>query len=104
MPVPTPVDRYTIDPDVTRKTADTNIVNIALERPKRAYLYVYNESSATLYLKFGASASTTSYTVLIAANGYYEMPTNNRTGLCVFDGRLTAVWSSATGAAQVTEG
>lgn len=58
---------------------------------------VYNDSTAVLYLKFGATASTTSYTVQLAAGAYYEFPQPLYTG--VVDG----IWSAANGAARVTE-
>ena len=35
---------------------------------------VFNDSTQVLYLKFGATASASSYTVQIAAGGYYEFP------------------------------
>lgn len=57
---------------------------------------VYNDSTAVLYLKFGATASTTSYTVQIAAGGYYEFPQP------VYAGQVDGIWASANGAARVT--
>jgi hypothetical protein len=58
---------------------------------------IWNDSTAVLYLKFGATASATSCTVKIAADGYYEFPGPLYTG--VVDG----IWASAAGAARVTE-
>lgn len=58
---------------------------------------VYNDSTAVLYLKFGATASTTSYTVQIAANGYYEFPQP------VYAGQVDGIWASANGAARTTQ-
>lgn len=58
---------------------------------------VYNDSTATLYLKYGTAASTTSYTVQIPAGGYYEFPQP------VFDGAVEGTWSAANGAARCTE-
>lgn len=58
---------------------------------------IHNDSTATLYLKFGATASTTSYTVKLDSDAYYEFPSPLYTG--VVDG----IWSSATGAGRTTE-
>jgi hypothetical protein len=58
---------------------------------------IHNDSTAALYVKFGATASTTSYTVRLDPDAYYEFPAPLYTG--VVDG----VWSSATGSARVTE-
>lgn len=58
---------------------------------------VFNDSTADLYLKYGAAASSTSVTVKIPAGGYWEAPPP------AFDGLITGVWSSATGSARLTE-
>lgn len=57
---------------------------------------IYNDSTAVLYVKFGATASTGSYTVQIAANGYYEFPA------AVYAGQVDGIWASANGNARVT--
>lgn len=57
---------------------------------------VFNDSSAILYLKFGVTASTTSYTVQIAAGFYYEFPQP------VYAGQVDGIWASASGNARVT--
>lgn len=56
---------------------------------------VYNDSDATLYIKYGATASATSYTEKLYSNGSYSE--NGYTG------RVDGIWASATGAARVTE-
>jgi hypothetical protein len=57
----------------------------------------FNDSSAAMYLKYGTAASTTSFTVKIAAGGYYEFPSP------LYYGAATAVWDSATGSVRTTE-
>lgn len=57
---------------------------------------VYNDSTAVLYLKYGATASATSYTVQIPAGGYYEFPQPT------YGGQVDGIWASANGAARVT--
>ncbi len=58
---------------------------------------VWNDSTATLYLKFGATASTTSYTVKMGPGDYYEFPRP------VYAGAVEGIWSAANGAARTTE-
>ncbi len=58
---------------------------------------IWNDSSSILYVKFGATASATSCTVPIAANGYYELPQPCYLGV------IDAVLSSSTGVARTTE-
>ncbi len=48
---------------------------------------IWNDSSAILYVKFGSSASATSCTVPIAANGYYEFP------VPLYSGIVTGAWA-----------
>ena len=57
---------------------------------------VFNDSTAVLYLKFGATASSSSYTVQIAAGGYYEFPRP------VYTGQVDGIWASANGNARLT--
>lgn len=58
---------------------------------------VFNDSTAVLYVKFGTTASVTSYTVQIASNGYYEFPPT------AFGGRVDGIWAAANGNARLTE-
>lgn len=58
---------------------------------------VVNDSQYDCYVKFGTTASTTSYTVKLGAGGYYEFPEP------VYTGRVDAIWTAASGAARTTE-
>lgn len=58
---------------------------------------VYNDSTAVLYLKLGATASITSFTAKMAADSYYEVPFN-------YTGIIDGIWASdASGAARIVE-
>lgn len=57
---------------------------------------IYNDSTAVLYVKFGTTASATSYTVQLAAGDYYEFPQP------CYGGRVDGIWASANGNARVT--
>ena len=58
----------------------------------------FNDSTSTLYLKCGATASTTSYTVQVDPSGYWEMPHPAYTGI------VDGIWSAdAAGNVRVTE-
>jgi len=76
--------------------ASVTSVTVLASNAARYGATVQNDSSAILYLKFGAAASTTSYTVQMAANSYYEVPFG-------YTGILAGLWVSATGSARVTE-
>lgn len=57
---------------------------------------IFNDSTQTLYIKLGSTASNTSYTVKLLSNGYYEVPAR-------YTGRIDGIWSSANGNARITE-
>lgn len=64
----------------------------------RLGVIVYNDSTAILYLKYGTTASTTSFTVIIPAGGTWEMPRP------IYTGAIDGIWSAnASGAARITE-
>lgn len=56
----------------------------------------YNDSTSILYLKLGATASSTSFTVILQAGGYYELPQP------CYSGVIDGIWASATGSCRVT--
>lgn len=74
-------------------------VTVLAANANRLGAMFYNDSTVALYLKMGATASTTSFTVKIASQGYYELPTTS-----VYTGILDGIWDSdASGAVRVTE-
>jgi hypothetical protein len=65
----------------------------------RLGLMIFNDSTATLYVKFGTTASATSFTVSLNTNDYYEL-----VGVDCYTGRIDGIWSADTsGAARITE-
>jgi hypothetical protein len=57
---------------------------------------IYNDSTAVLYVKFGATASITSYTVQVPAQGTFAFPQP------LYDGEVDGIWASANGNARIT--
>lgn len=58
----------------------------------------FNDSTQRLYIKFGATASTTSFNVRVEPGALYEMP------LPVYTGIIDGIWAAdGTGAARVCE-
>lgn len=72
-------------------------VTLQASNASRRGLLIHNDSSAVLYVKYGATASATSYSVQIAAGQNWEMSEPIYTGI------VDGIWSAATGAARVTE-
>lgn len=82
---------------ITRVTASATSVSLLAANTSRKGAIFYNESTAILYLKYGTTASNTSYTVQIAAGGYFELPSPVR------QGAIDGIWSAANGAVMITE-
>lgn len=88
---------------VTSVNSSATSVTLLAANPRRTAASIYNDSSAVLYLKLGATASTSSYSIQIAAGGYYELPATNRAISGVYAGVVDGIWASAIGAARITE-
>lgn len=71
-------------------------VTILAANTARKGAQIYNDSTQILYVKFGTTASTSSFTVPLAAATYYELPAG-------YTGRIDGIWASANGNARVTE-
>lgn len=65
--------------------------------PERKIAMFYNDSPATMYLKFGPNASFTDFTVKLLQDDYYELPKP------AYTGSLTAKWTSTTGSVKVSD-
>lgn len=68
---------------------------LALNTARTGFL-VYNDGSDNIFLKYGTTASATSFTVKIPAGGTWEDPFK-------YTGRIDGIWDVATGSARITE-
>ena len=89
-------ERPSITPAVTRVTSVATSTTLLTANAARRLATIFNESTSVLFVKFGATASDTSYTVQVPAGGYYEVPG-------YYSGIIDGIWSTANGAAQITE-
>lgn len=81
----------------TSVAASTTNVTLLAANSERLGASVYNDADRPMYLKLGASASTTSYTVRVPRQFLYEVPFS-------YTGIIEAVWGTGvTGAARITE-
>jgi hypothetical protein len=78
-------------------TASAGGVQILALNANRLGLIVANESTASLYLKYGTVPSLTSYTVKIPPGYYWEM-----LGM-LYTGAVWGIWDAQNGNARVTE-
>ncbi len=77
--------------------AAVSTVLLAANADRRGVV-VFNDSTADLFVKYGAAASASSFTVKIVGGGYWEMPAP------IYVGVVHGIWSAdSTGAARITE-
>lgn len=81
---------------LTNVAASASSVTVLAANTGRLGATIYNDSSATLYLKYGSAASATSFTVKLNQDDVAEVNDG-------YTGIITGLWSSATGTARVTE-
>jgi len=74
----------------------TNVTLLASSATRLGAAF-YNDSSSAMYLKLGATSSTTSFTVKLVAGAYYEIP-----GPHVYSGIVDGIWDTATGTCRIT--
>jgi len=92
-------------PKVTSTATKTSVAAAASDtallssNSSRKGALFFNDGGAIMYLSYGSgAASTSSYTVQVPANGYFELPPEP-----IYTGAIRAIWSSATGNVRVTE-
>ena len=98
-------DTSTLAGMATAATATLSAVNdtatstsLLAQNTSRKGVILVNDSTTILYLKYGATASTTSYTVKLNPGDQWEMPTP------IYTGAIDGIWSAdASGAARITE-
>lgn len=91
---PAPVDEAVV---TAINSLATSQPALAANPDRRGVTAVNTDANACL-LKYGATASATSLTVRIPANGYWEMP------LPIYRGRIDVIWeANGSGALVMTE-
>jgi hypothetical protein len=83
-------------PTQTSVAGSASSVSLLAANNARKGATITNDSTAILYVKLGATASVTSYTVKMQTDAYYEVPFG-------YVGAIDGIWASATGNARITE-
>lgn len=78
-------------------SASASNVTLLSSNSSRKMATFYNDSAFRLFLKFGATATSSSFTVRIDSQGYYELP------VPVYTGQIDGIWTGATGAVRISE-
>ena len=84
---------------VSSVSASASAITILAANSSRRGALVFNDSTATLYLYLSGTGTVTSslFSVKLAAGEAFALGEGEYTGI------ITGIWSSATGAARVTE-
>lgn len=91
------VVHYATTPTLTNVASSATSVSLLASNGAAKSRIIYNDSTQILYLKFGTTASATSYTAQVGANTLFEFP------LPTYTGAVDGIWASANGNARITE-
>jgi hypothetical protein len=83
---------------VTSVASSATNVKLLDANPDRKGLVVFNDSTQVLRIKYGVTASATSFTIKLAAGDVWTMPLAP-----VFIGQIDGIWESANGNARISE-
>ena len=93
-----------IDATLSNVAASITSVAVLAANPLRCGASIHNDSTSVLYLKMGATASSSSYTVKLEPGDHYELPiVIGGTQRAVYTGVIHGIWAAANGNARVTE-
>lgn len=82
---------------VTSVAASLSSVTLLSSNPNRKSASFFNDSTATLYLKLGSTASSTSFTIKMEPSSFYEL------SIPCYSGVIDGIWDAINGAVRVTE-
>lgn len=75
----------------------TSVTLLALNAARKS-ASIFNDADKALFVKFGTTASATSFKIKIAAGGYWDFPQP------IYTGRVDGIWEAApTGSARISE-
>lgn len=83
---------------LTNVAASLTSVTLLASNSSRKGAILYNDCSLPCYVKFGSTASTTSFTVYLTANSHLILDSNP-----VYTGIITGIWTTVVGNMRVTE-
>jgi hypothetical protein len=80
----------------TTVASSATSVTILAANSNRKGTTIWNDSTANLFIEFGATATTSAFIAKLSPSGYYETPFR-------YTGVISGIWSSANGNALVRE-
>lgn len=89
----------TATPTTSRVAAAITSTQLLAANANRLNASIYNDSTDTLYVKYGTAAAATSKKFALKAGEYWEMPT----GGTIHTGIIHGLWTGTNGAADISE-
>ncbi|MEH1817290.1 MAG: hypothetical protein V7L09_33505 [Nostoc sp.] len=80
----------------TTVVSSTASATILAANSNRKGATIWNDSTATLHLEFGAIATMSAFVAKVSPSGYYELPFH-------YTGVISGIWSNVNGNAFVRE-
>ena len=93
----TAIDGVVSSASLSNVSSSATTVSLLASNTSRKRAMFFNDSTSALYIKYGTTASTSSFTVKLLAGAYFEMPSP------VYTGAVDGIWDSANGAVRITE-
>jgi hypothetical protein len=82
---------------LTAVATSTTSAELLAANAGRRQVFIYNDSNATLFVAFAATATSTAFTVIIGKNSQWQSDLNGYTGV------ISGILSNGTGNARITE-
>lgn len=92
---PLPVKEVGGTSTLSNVSASASSVTALASNAARLRAWLYNDSTSAVNIKYGATASTTSFTKRLLPNDFFVVE--------LYSGRIDAIWDSAAGTMRVTE-
>lgn len=81
-----------------RVATSTTSATLLASAANKKMVHIFNDSTTgKLYVNYGATASITAFTVVLAIGGYYETPSG-----FPYSGVISGILDTGTGNAQIT--
>ncbi len=85
--------------NVTTVSASATNVTLLSNNPERGGAIIFNDSASAVYVKFGETATTSSFTYKMGAGDHLVLDAE----AALYTGVIDGIWDTATGNARVTE-
>ena len=82
---------------LTNVASSASSVNLVTTNPNRKRVNIANDSTQVLFIKFGTTASSTSYTYRLTSNTSISIASEE------WSGNIDGIWAAANGNARITE-